>query len=131
VITPADVTVIGYRNGDYRDQFGPVALDAVVVDLTGCTLTMQIRDTPASPTSYADLDSVAPNVSGSVITITDGPGGVFEVYIAMADFDDVPEGVDASGPVALAYDIRIQKPAAGDIYPYIKGTFTLNHGVTR
>ncbi len=90
-------------------------LNSAVLNLTGCTLRMQLRK-EYSGIVYLSLTSVA----SAGITITNAAGGLFRINKQIIN-------IDANNYI---YDIELIK-ADGTVKTYISGNFYVTNDVTR
>ena len=96
-----------------------VALDGLVVDITGAKLWMTARRSPGSPFTFTRTTLTTPG-----FTITAGALGKATVILDPADTSAL-----ASEPVTLIYDIQI-KEASGRVWTVTSGNLTVNPDVT-
>lgn len=85
----------------------------VAIDLTGCTVAAQIRDTPQAAQPAATI----------TCTVTDAPNG--EVLLSMA-----PSVTAVLGQGVKVWDMEIMYPS-GKKFTYLKGNVTIEAEVTR
>jgi len=90
-------------------------LNSVVLNLTGCTLRMQLRKEYGG-VIFLSLTSVA----SAGITITNASGGLFKINRQIIN-------IDAANYI---YDIELIK-ADGTVKTYINGNFVITNDVTR
>lgn len=90
-------------------------LNSVVLNLTGCTLRMQLRKEYGG-VIFLSLTSVA----SAGITITNAAGGLFKINRQIIN-------IDANNYI---YDIELIK-ADGTVKTYISGNFVITNDVTR
>ena len=90
-------------------------LNSAVLNLTGCTLRMQLRKEYGGIV-YLSLTSVA----SAGITITNAAGGLFKINKQIIN-------IDANNYI---YDIELIK-ADGTVKTYISGNFYVTNDVTR
>jgi hypothetical protein len=90
-------------------------LNSVVLNLTGCTLRMQLRKEYGG-VIFLSLTSVA----SAGITITNASGGLFKINRQIIN-------IDANNYI---YDIELIK-ADGTVKTYISGNFVITNDVTR
>jgi hypothetical protein len=90
-------------------------LNSVVLNLTGCTLRMQLRKEYGG-VIFLSLTSVA----SAGITITNASGGLFKINRQIIN-------IDAANYI---YDIELIK-ADGTVKTYISGNFSITNDVTR
>jgi hypothetical protein len=92
---------------------------AVGVDLTGCSIKMQIRKTATSPEVLYELST-----SNNKINFVDSSLGKFEIVITGEDSETFVffRGV---------YDLEIHYPSGGNSYRIMQGSVTIDPNVTR
>jgi len=90
-------------------------LNSVVLNLTGCTLRMQLRKEYGG-VIFLSLTSVA----SAGITITNAAGGLFRINRQIIN-------IDAANYI---YDIELIK-ADGTVKTYVSGSFSITNDVTR
>jgi hypothetical protein len=90
-------------------------LNSVVLNLTGCTLRMQLRKEYGG-VIFLSLTSVA----SAGITITNAAGGLFRINRQIIN-------IDAANYI---YDIELIK-ADGTVKTYVSGNFSITNDVTR
>lgn len=92
---------------------------AVGVDLTGCSIKMQIRKTATSSEVLYELST-----SNNKISFVDSAVGKFEVVITGEESELFTffRGV---------YDLEIHYPSGGNVYRLMQGSVTIDPNVTR
>lgn len=92
---------------------------AVGVNLTGCTVKMQIRKTATSADILYELST-----SNGKITFVDATIGKFRVTITGEESENFTffRGV---------YDLEVHYPSGGNVYRLMQGSVTIDPNVTR
>lgn len=92
---------------------------AVGVNLTGCSIKMQIRKTAASTEVLCELST-----ANGKITFVDATIGKFQVTITGEESENFTffRGV---------YDLEIHYPSGGNVYRLMQGSVTIDPNVTR
>lgn len=111
-LRPAQYNVQIWRNDSWAQTFAITAND-VAVDLSGCTILIQVRTKPSSTDVALELET------GSSITI----GGVGNNEITLNKVVDIAAG-------NYVYDMNVTFPS-GLVKTYIYGTFLVQEDITR
>lgn len=115
---PARVDLIIYRGSTFSKTFQwKTGETPTPVDLTGCSIKMQIRENPGT----AILDELS--TANSRITITDAVNGKFSLKVSNSESTSY---TFSSGK----YDIEITFPGTLDVYRVIQGTVTIDQEIT-
>ena len=114
MIEPATYNIEAYQGTTYTLNM-TYKVDNVVVDLTGYTAAMQVRDTPQSPETILNL------ATGSGITL----GGVLGTIAV-----EVP-ATDMAAAVAGNYQYDLELDSSGQVTRLIRGRFTVIPEITR
>jgi hypothetical protein len=111
-LRPAQYNVQIWRNDSWAQTFSITSND-VAVDLSGCTILIQVRTKPTS------TDVVLSLATGSSITI----GGVGKNEITLNKVVDIAAG-------NYVYDMNVTFPS-GLVKTYIYGSFLVQEDITR
>jgi|TARA_B110000285_G_C14787659_1_gene451512 hypothetical protein len=114
MIEPATYNIEAYQGTTYTLNM-TYKVDNVVVDLTGYTAAMQVRDTPQATETILDL------ATGSGITL----GGVLGTIAV-----EVP-ATDMAAAVAGNYQYDLELDSSGQVTRLIRGRFTVIPEITR
>jgi len=124
--TPAVRDLSAATNADLLELCSLQFVDGSVIDLTGGSLAMQVRDKPAG-TVYLDLSSGSTTANGSGVIITDAAAGTFTIDVKKADFAALSFGADTA--IAGVYDLVFTN-SSGSAIVLVRGRFTITVGVT-
>jgi len=122
----ATLNICVLTNEDFVRQF-QVRSRSEVIDLTGWTIEMQIRD-GFEGSALVSVDSASTTGNGSTIDVLDAEAGILEVRIKQADMVGlaIPPGQRRK---VFRYDIRFT-----DTVPisavFVEGEFVRQRGVT-
>jgi len=111
-LRPAQYNVKIWRNDTWAQVFS-ITSNEVAVDLSGSTILIQVRQTPASTNVELELQT------GTSITI----GGVGKNEITLNKKVDIAAG-------NYVYDMNVTFPS-GLVKTYIYGTFLVQEDITR
>lgn len=112
-LRPAQYNIKIWRNDTWSQTFAILA-DTTPVDLTGCTIVIQVRQTPSSAT--VDLTLSTANSSISI-------GGLNRNQITLNKKVDVAAG-------SYVYDMNVTFPS-GEVKTYIWGNFIVQEDITK
>ncbi len=112
-LRPAQYNVKIWRNDTWSQTFAILA-DTTPVDLTGCTILIQVRPAPASASVVLTLTS-----ANSSISI----GGANRNQITLNKIVDVAAG-------SYVYDMNVTFPS-GEVKTYIWGNFIVQEDITK
>jgi hypothetical protein len=122
----ATLNICVLTNEDFVRQF-QVRSRSEVIDLTGWTIEMQIRD-GFEGSALVSVDSASTTGNGSTIDLLDAETGFFEVRIKQADLAALTIPANTRRKV-FRYDIRFT-----DTVPisavFVEGEFVRQRGVT-
>jgi hypothetical protein len=112
-LRPAQYNVKIWRNDSWSQTFAILA-DTTPVDLSGCTILIQVRPTPASSVVALTLST-----ANSTISI----GGVSRNLITLNKIVDVAAG-------AYVYDMNVTFPS-GEVKTYLWGNFIVSEDISK
>jgi hypothetical protein len=112
-LRPAQYNVKIWRNDSWSQTFAILA-DTTPVDLSGCTILIQVRPTPASSVVALTLST-----ANSSISI----GGVSRNLITLNKIVDVAAG-------AYVYDMNVTFPS-GEVKTYLWGNFIVSEDISK
>lgn len=112
-LRPAQYNVKIWRNDTWSQTFAILA-DTTPVDLTGCTILIQVRPTPASTSVLLTLST-----ANSSISI----GGVSRNQITLNKIVDVAAG-------SYVYDMNVTFPS-GEVKTYLWGNFIVSEDISK
>lgn len=112
-LRPAQYNVKIWRNDTWSQTFAILA-DTTPVDLSGCTILIQVRPAPASTSVLLTLTS-----ANSSISI----GGANRNQITLNKIVDVAAG-------SYVYDMNVTFPS-GEVKTYIWGNFIVQEDITK
>lgn len=110
---PAVLNLKLYAGDTFERSMQFTDSDGNGIDITGWTFLAQIRETPSSDVVLETF----------TITVTDAATGTFDIELAAADVDDLPDGR------LLAWDL--QATASGSVTTYIRGSVKVETDVSR
>lgn len=112
-LRPAQYNIKIWRNDTWSQTFAILA-DTTPVDLTGCTIVIQVRQTPSS--ANVDLTLSTANSSISI-------GGLNRNQITLNKKVDISAG-------SYVYDMNVTFPS-GEVKTYIWGNFIVQEDITK
>jgi len=112
-LRPAQYNVKIWRNDSWAQTFALLA-DTTPIDLSGCTILIQVRPTPTSATIALTLST-----ADSTISI----GGANRNQITLNKKVDVAAG-------SYVYDMNVTFPS-GEVKTYIWGNFIVQEDISR
>ncbi|WP_311270483.1 hypothetical protein [Sphingobium sp. WCS2017Hpa-17] len=126
------VPLTAARNLDLREEYGLLGEDDGPLNLTGCTLKMEVRLYGAQPgAALISLPQVTTDILG--IRVTDAVNGKIRMIIPKANLAALPggpvNGSEPNQPDVFVYDLLIDRPSPLEPLA-MAGTFTVSPGVT-
>lgn len=117
---PAKIDLTVYKGSTFYKKFQWKTGDPLLpVDITGCSIRMQVRKTVTSSSILAEF-----NQANQMLSIIDPIDGTFQLSI--------PASVSASfGFTSGVFDIEVAYPDNITVYRLIEGSFTAVPEVTR
>lgn len=112
-LRPAQYNIKIWRNDTWSQTFAILA-DTTPVDLTGCTIVIQVRPTASSSEVALELNTTEGSIS---------IGGVDTNQITLNKIVDVPAG-------SYVYDMNVTFPS-GEVKTYIWGNFIVQEDITK
>ena len=112
-LRPAQYNVKIWRNDSWSQVFAILA-DTTPVDLSGCTILIQVRPTPTSATIALTLSTADSSIS---------IGGVNRNQITLNKKVDVTAG-------SYVYDMNVTFPS-GEVKTYIWGNFIVQEDISK
>jgi len=112
-LRPAQYNVKIWRNDTWSQTFAILA-DETPVDLSGCTILIQVRPTPSSETIALELSSENSSI---------GIGGIDSNQITLNKIVDVAAG-------SYVYDMNVTFPS-GEVKTYLWGNFIVSEDITK
>ena len=112
-LRPAQYNVKIWRNDSWSQVFSILA-DTTPVDLSGCTILIQVRPTPTSATIALTLSTADSSIS---------IGGVNRNQITLNKKVDVTAG-------SYVYDMNVTFPS-GEVKTYIWGNFIVQEDISK
>lgn len=112
-LRPAQYNIKIWRNDTWSQTFAILA-DTTPVDLTGCTIVIQVRPTASSSEVALELNTTEGSIS---------IGGVDTNQITLNKIVDVPAG-------SYVYDMNVTFPS-DEVKTYIWGNFIVQEDITK
>jgi hypothetical protein len=112
-LRPAQYNIKIWRNDSWMQTFALLA-DTTPIDLTGCTIVVQVRTEASAPTAALTLST-----TDSTISI----GGVDNNQITLNKIVDIAAG-------SYVYDMNVHYPS-GEVKTYLWGTFFVQEDITK
>lgn len=112
-LRPAQYNVKIWRNDTWSQTFAILA-DETPVDLSGCTILIQVRPTPTSDTIALELTTDDSSI---------GIGGISSNQITLNKIVDVTAG-------SYVYDMNVTFPS-GEVKTYLWGNFIVSEDITK
>lgn len=127
-----NVPLVAARNLSFVESYGFLGEDDGALDLTACTLRMEVRQYAAQPgDALVTLEEVVSDIEG--IRVTDAAGGLVRVIIDQATLEGFPGGptggAEPNKPDLFVYDLTVTRALPAEPLA-VGGTFTLHPGVT-
>ena len=117
---PAHIDLTIYKGSTFSKKFQwKTGTPALPVDLSACTLRMQVRKNVMDPNILAEFSSL-----NGMLVITDGLLGKIEL--------NIPDNISTAFTfMAGVYDIEVTFTGIGDTYRIIEGCFSAIPEVTK
>lgn len=112
-LRPAQYNVKIWRNDSWMQVFALLA-DTTPINLTGCTVVVQVRTSADAPTSALTLSTTNGGIS---------IGGINNNQITLNKKVDIPAD-------SYVYDMNVSFPS-GEVKTYIWGTFFVQEDITK
>lgn len=129
MIWPSTVNLRADRHADLLVTF-LFEDDGTPVDLSGCTIDVQIRNYADAPgAALVDLATVGSSTEEGVF-VSDAVNGEVALLVKRATHEAFPANYDPAGPRRFAWDLRVTYPD-GLSEIFLTGRYTLYAGVVR
>jgi hypothetical protein len=112
-LRPAQYNVKIWRNDSWAQTFALLA-DTTPIDLSGCTILIQVRPTPSSASVVLELTTDDSSI---------GIGGVDNNQITLNKIVDVAAGT-------YVYDMNVTFPS-GEVKTYLWGNFIVTEDISK
>lgn len=112
-LRPAQYNIKIWRNDSWAQTFALLA-DTTPIDLTGCTIVVQVRTSADAPTAALTLSTTEGTIS---------IGGVDYNQITLNKVVNIAAG-------SYVYDMNVHFPS-GEVKTYIWGTFFVQEDITK